>query len=172
MTDRQKLVVLLVLVGVFIAVNLRDSIAPAATSVSARPQARGKASARIPDADLNLAALDPAAQVNPEAARRNIFQYGQAAQPAGPRIKAPTPVVEETPPPPPPPKPPVRVFGFAQGSAGGARRVFLTNGEETFIAREGDVFMQRYRLARVGANNVEIEEIGGPNRWVVPLEQP
>jgi len=170
-SGRNKLLVLLGLVAVFVAVNLRDSSSPAATSVSGRPapQAGGKPSSRIPDAELKLGSLETAGLSDPSEAKRNIFQYGQAAQPVGQRPKQ-TPVVDATPPPPPPP-PPVRFFGFAQASAGGARRVFLTSGEETFIVREGEVFMQRYRLVRVGKDNVEIEETGGPNRWVVPLEQ-
>ncbi|MCI0404281.1 MAG: hypothetical protein L0212_12315 [Acidobacteria bacterium] len=171
MSDRNKLIVLLVLVGVFIAVNLRGYFAPAAPAVSGRPQARGKASERIPDADLDLKSLETAGLSDPSEAKRNIFQYGHAAQPVSQR-RAPTPEPVEVVPPPPPPKPPVRFFGFAQGSAGGARRVFLTNGEDTFIAREGEVFMQRYRLLRIGKDTVEIEETSGAHRWVVPLEQP
>lgn len=172
MSDRNKLLVLLGLVAVFVVVNLRDSGSPAATSISGRPQSQagGKPSARIPDADLKLGSLESAGLADPSEAKRNIFQYGQPAQPAGPR-RTPTPTVVEAPPPPPPPPPPARFFGFAQASAGGARRVFLTNGEDTFIVREGEVFMQRYRLVRVGKDNVEIEETGGRNRWVVPLEQ-
>ncbi len=172
MSDRNKLLVLLGLVVVFIAVNLRDSSSPAATSISGRPQpqAGGKPSARIPDADLKLGSLESAGLADPSEAKRNIFQYGQAARSAGPR-RTPTPEPVEVAPPPPPPPSPVRFFGFAQASAGGGRRVFLTNGEETFIVREGGVFLQRYRLVRVGKDNVEIEETGGRNRWVVPLEQ-
>ncbi|MGH9788219.1 MAG: hypothetical protein ACRD4U_05900 [Candidatus Acidiferrales bacterium] len=171
MTDRHKLIVLLVLIVVFIAVNLRDSISPAATSVPGRPQPGGRPSARIPDAEVMSDLPDGSAPSVVAEAKRNIFQYGQAAQSVGQRPK-PTPVVDTTPPPPPPPPPPpVRFFGFAQASAGGARRVFLTSGEETFIVREGEIFMQRYRLARIGQENVEIEETSGKNRWVVPLEQ-
>ncbi len=171
MSDRNKLIVLLVLVGVFIAVNLRGYFAPAAPAFSGRAQTRGKPGDRIPDADLNLKSLETAGLSDPSEAKRNIFQYGQAAQPVAQR-RAPTPEpVEVAPPPPPPPPSPVRFFGFAQGSSGGARRVFLTNGEDSFIVREGEVFMQRYRLVRIGKDNVEIEQTSGAHRWVVPLEQ-
>jgi hypothetical protein len=170
-TDRQKLIVLLVLVGVFLVVNFRGYLAPAASSAPARSTARGSSGSRIPDADLNLAALDSSAQVDPEQATRNIFQYGQVARPVD-RRPNPTPVVDETPPPPPPPPPaPVRFFGFSQRSAGGSPRVFLTSGEETFIVREGETFMKRYRVVRIGQGNIEVEEISGANRWVIPLEQ-
>lgn len=173
MSDRNKLIVLLVLVGVFLAVNFRNSFSPAATTVSGRPTpAGGRPGSRIPDAEILPDQVDPNSPSAVAEAKRNIFQYGQAAQPVarGPRKDDP-PVVAEEPPKPPPPAP-VRFFGFSQGSAGGPRRVFLTNGEETFIIREGDVFMRRYRLVRVGNDNVEIEEMGGVNRWVVPREQP
>ena len=172
MSDRNKLIVLLVLLGVFLAVNFRNSFSPAATSVSGRPTpAGGRPGSRIPDAEILPDQVDSSAPSAVAEAKRNIFQYGQAAQPVGQRPRVAK--VEDTPPPPPPPPPPapVRFFGFSQGSAGGPRRVFLTNGEETFIIREGDVFMRRYRLVRVGNDNVEIEEMGGVNRWVVPREQ-
>jgi len=173
-SDRNKLIVLLVLIVVFVAVNLRNTIAPAATSVVSgrRPQAGAKPGSRIPDAEVVDAAIDASAPSAVAEAKRNIFQYGQLARPVAQRRTLTPEPVEVAPPRPEPPKAPVRFFGFARQSAGGARRVFLTNGEETFIAREGDVFMQRYRVARVGNDNVEIEEISGRNRWVVPLEQP
>ena len=173
MSGRNKLIVLLVLIGLFVAVNLRNSIAPAAKSVvSGRPtQAGAKPGSRIPDAEILPDRLEDSGPSAVAEAKRNIFLYGQPAQPVGPR-PTPVQVVDTTPPPPPPPPPaPVRFFGFSQASAGGARRVFLTNGEETFIIREGDVFMQRYRLVRIGNENVEIEEISGAHRWVVPREQ-
>jgi hypothetical protein len=172
MTDRQKLIVLLVLVGVFLVVNFRGYLAPAASSTPARPNLRGSTGSRIPDADLNLAALDSVAQVDPEQATRNIFQYGQLARPPVQRPKQPEPDQEVKYVPPPPPPAPVRFFGFSRSSAGGAPRVFLTSGEQTFIVREGETFMQRYRLVRVGKGNVEVEETSGSNRWVIPLEQP
>lgn len=172
MSDRNKVIVLLVLLGVFFAVNFRHYFFPSTGGAVVRTQqALGKPGARIPDAEV-VDPIDPSAPSVVVEAKRNIFQYGQPAQPVNPRPKPVEVVDTSPPPPPPPPKAPVRFFGFAQGSAGGARRVFLTNGEDTFIVREGDVFMQRYRLLRVTATNIEIEQVGGEHRWTVPIEQP
>lgn len=174
MREGKKLLLLVGLVALFVVINLRQSSAPAAGVLvgTARPAAtRGKASA-IPDAELHLDRLEAATRPVTLEATRNIFEYGQRERTAGQRRPVTATTQETPPPPPPPPKPPVRFYGFAKGSAGGERSVFLTDGESVFIAREGDVFLRRFRLTKVGRDNIEIEEIGGPNRWVVPIEQP
>jgi len=74
--------------------------------------------------------------------------------------------------PPPTPPAPLRFYGFAERSQGGRRQVFLTDGEEVYLAAEGDVVLHRYRVLRVGNQSIELEEVSGKQRWVVPLEQP
>jgi len=32
--------------------------------------------------------------------------------------------------------------------------------------------LRRYRVLRVGSQSIELEELSGKQRWVVPLEQP
>jgi hypothetical protein len=66
----------------------------------------------------------------------------------------------------------VRFYGFAENRGSNARRVFLTDGEEIFVVVEGDVFLRRYRLARIGNQNVEVQDLSSEHRWVIPLEQP
>ena len=173
MKDRNKLLILAALVVVFLAVNVGHfggSTPSAPTSNPAAPARPGKPETRIPDADLRLQWLEPSTRAATGEVGRNIFEYGQRPAPPGPVAK----VREDDtpPPPPPPPKPPVRFYGFAEGSASGSRRVFLTDGEGVFVAKQGDVILRRYRLTRVGNDSIDIEEISGANRWTVKMEQP
>lgn len=142
---------------------------------SGSPGTPGKTTAAltpaIPDAVLRLDRLRPPAEKPGADLKRNIFEYGgrvRAAQ-AAPAALAPS---QPPPPAPKPPAAPVRFYGFAQPARGGARRVFLTDGDEIYTVAEGETIARRFRLVRVGAENVEIEDLTGSHRWVVPLEQP
>ncbi len=177
MKDRYKFLILAALVVVFLAVNFRNlfggSSPSAPASATASPARTGRPETRIPDADLRLQSLEPSERPTDGAAGRNIFEYGHRPAPEGAGGGRPKPVeVAQEEPPPPPPKPPVRFYGFAEGSASGARRVFLTDGEAVFVARQGDVILRRYRLTRIGNDSIDIEEISGANRWTVKMEQP
>ena len=174
MKDRNKLLILAALLVVFLAVNFRHfggSTTSAPVSNPATPARPGKVESKIPDADLRLQWLEPSTRAASGEAGRNIFEYGHRPEPEGgvARVK---PVEAEPEPPPPLPKPPVRFYGFAEGSASGSRRVFLTDGEGVFVAKQGDVILRRYRLTRVGNDSIDIEEISGANRWTVKMEQP
>ena len=171
MKNRNKLLLLVALVAVFGAVNLRNVGGSATSSPASNPAASsrpGKPEEKIPDADLRLQGLEASSNDASGDPGRNIFEYGHRPAPEGPVAKV---KEDDTPPPPPPPKPPVRFYGFAEGSASGGRRVFLTDGEAVFVAKQGDVILRKYRLARVGNDSIDIEEISGPNRWTVKMEQ-
>lgn len=142
---------------------------PSRSPSGSTPAAVGKKDARIPDLELRLDLLRrPIRRVQ---VGRNIFEYQVRAAPPSPPVVAPPPpapgpVAASAPP------APLRFYGFAEGGSGGPRRVFLTDGEEIFIASEGDTLLRRYRVVRVGATSLELEDVVGGRRWVVPLEQP
>lgn len=75
-------------------------------------------------------------------------------------------------PPPIPPPPPItlKFFGFAN-KPGEAKRVFLSQGEDVWIAGEGDVVNRRYRVLRISPNAVEMEDVLNNNRQSIPLTQ-
>lgn len=172
MTDRNKIILLLALVVVLVGINLvprpSQESAPSAASKPAVTRAAAQpALPAIPDASLDVARLQFTPRERAAAVRRNIFEYGvQTPPPAQPSAALASP-----PPAPPPPPAPVRFFGFAENPRGGKRQVFLTDGEEIFVAAEGDIISQRYRLLRVASESVEVEELQGKRRWIVPLEQ-
>jgi hypothetical protein len=57
-------------------------------------------------------------------------------------------------PPPIPPPPPINLkfFGFAN-RPGETKKVFLSQGEDIFIAGEGDIVDRRYRVLHISANS-------------------
>lgn len=75
-------------------------------------------------------------------------------------------------PPPPPPPPPItlKFFGFAN-KAGEPKKIFLSQGEDVFIAAEGDIVNRHYKVVRISPMSVEIEDVLNNNRQSIPLTQ-
>ncbi len=75
-------------------------------------------------------------------------------------------------PPAPPPPPPINLkyYGFAS-KPGEAKRIFLSQGEDVFIAGEGDIVDRRYKVVRISPNAVEILDVLSNNRQSIPLTQ-
>ncbi len=175
MSNRGQLALLVGLVAVLVGVNVFRPASPtprtaaAGRTVPART-AGGSAPPEIPDAELQMERLKPGNGVGADEIKRNVFEY--AALPVKPKPKVETQVVQPPPPPPPPPKPPFRFYGFAQGSQGGSRRILLTDGENIFVAVQGEVIGGRYRVVKVEDKSIEVEEVQGGQRWVISLENP
>lgn len=142
--------------------------AAAAKKVAAKGQA--KAGNESLDPRLQLKLLEASEAVKYEGKGRNIFlaQAEAIPQPKAQVAVRPQPVM-----PPPPPQPPpidLRFFGFAS-RPGEPKRVFLKQGEDTFIAGEGDIVDRRYRIIRIGPTFVEVEDVLNNNRQSIPLTQ-
>ena len=75
-------------------------------------------------------------------------------------------------PPPIPPPPPINLkfFGFAN-RPGETKKVFLSQGEDIFIAGEGDIVDRRYRVLHISATAVDVEDVVNNNRQSLPLTQ-
>jgi hypothetical protein len=81
-----------------------------------------------------------------------------------PADKQPKPVY--TPPPPPPIN--LKFYGFAN-SKDGSKRIFLSQGEDIFVAKEGQVVDRRYRIVKINPNSVDVEDVLTNNRQTLPL---
>ena len=75
-------------------------------------------------------------------------------------------------PPQPPPPPPINLkfFGFAS-KAGEPKRIFLSQGEDVFIAEEGQIIDRHYKIVKISPTSVEIEDVLNNNRQSIPLTQ-
>jgi hypothetical protein len=81
-------------------------------------------------------------------------------------------LAEQQGPPQPPPPPPINLkfYGYAS-KAGEPKRIFLSQGEDVFIATEGQVIDRRYKVLRISPVSVEIEDMLYNNRQSIPLTQ-
>ena len=105
-------------------------------------------------------------------AGRNIFRVFVEIPPVVKSPVADKNKVADTGPPPPPPPPPINLkfYGFATPT-GESKRIFLAQGEDVFIAKEGDIVDRRYKVVRISQNAVEILDVLSNNRQSIPLTQ-
>lgn len=127
--------------------------------------------ARSMDPSLRLDLLKASEDTKYEGTGRNIFRV--FVEP--PHIVK-NPVLDQPPvaqgPALPPPPPPINLtfYGFATPT-GGTKRIFLAQGEDVFIAKEGDIVDRRYKVVRISQNAVEILDVLSNNRQSIPLTQ-
>ena len=78
-------------------------------------------------------------------------------------------------PPPPPPELPLTVpaqfYGYAS-SKSGRRVAFFTNGDDVLVVPEGDTFLNRFRVTKIGVDSVDVDEISSGKHAHLPMLQP
>jgi len=145
----------------------RSSGAPLAKKVRA-PQSL--------DPTLHLAQLASAEQIKYEGSGRNIFisqpdpviptplSTGTAGGTNDTKTYTPPPVAAAAP-------IPLKFFGFAS-KPGEPKKIFLSKGEDVFIAGEGEIVDRRYKVVRISPTSVEIQDVvgSGPPQSI-PLTQ-
>lgn len=159
-----------------------NSVSPAATPVvpsrtAVRRTATGKPVKSTPapslDPTLRLDLLKESEDPKYTGSGRNIFNAASEPIPQ-PKASAVTdkPKQAQYTPPTPPPPPPITLqfYGFAN-KPGEPKRVFLKQGDDSFIAGEGDIVDRRYRVLHIGTSSVEIEDVINNNRQSIPLTQ-
>jgi hypothetical protein len=126
------------------------------------------------DPTLELDVLQRSEQAKYEGSGRNIFVNGPApipvpkrngttdqqqmiAQQRAAQVYVPPPIT-------------LKFFGFAN-RPGEPKRVFLVQGDDVFIAGEGDIVNRRYRVLRISTASVDIEDVLTNNRQSIPLTQ-
>jgi hypothetical protein len=159
-----------------------DSSAQAAAPVAPRVRAtRGgkpgkKARVESLDPTLRLDLLATSEQTQYEGNGRNIF----VSQPDPVKIPASvtsgatdqvTPPPYITPQPPQAPPIPLKFFGFAS-KPGEPKKIFLEQGEDVWVAGEGEIVNRRYKVLRISPNFVEMQDVlnSGPPQNI-PLTQ-
>ena len=91
----------------------------------------------------------------------------QAQKPAAPPPAPPKPVDTK----PRAPKITWKYYGYATESGAADKRAFLLDGEEIFVATEGDIFKKRYRIVKIGVNSIVVEDLEFRDEQTLPLEQ-
>ena len=185
------LAVALVALAVWSGVHYFSSSSPtvrasSATTASSTPQAARRVKNVVPrsqqkkNAQVAAPSLDPrlrldllrsSEQIAYAGTGRNIFQDQpeRIATPVRKVIEQPQPPPTIIPPPPPPPIN-LRFFGFAN-RPGEAKQIFLAEGDDVFIAKQGDIVDRRYKVIQIQQNSVIIEDVLNNNRQTIPLVQ-
>jgi len=129
------------------------------------------------DPTLHLKQLAATEQIKYEGSGRNIFVAQAEAIPTpvasgatdhkngGPDDTYHLPAVAA------PPPIPLKFFGFAS-HPGEPKKIFLSKGDDVFIAGEGEIVDRRYKVLRITATSVEIQDVvaSGPPQ-TIPLTQ-
>ena len=158
------------------------AVSPSAASNAAKPPVRRSASGKVipvieprldPTLDLDL--LGRSEEIKYAGNGRNIFVAGSVAQiekPKGPGVtdQAAAGGFHQPPPIPAPPPINLKFFGFANQS-GENKKVFLSQGEDIFIAAEGDIVDRRYRVLHISPTAVDVEDVLNNHRQSLPLTQ-
>jgi hypothetical protein len=160
---------------------LRDS--GAAPTVLGRPKAEKPLPAV---ARIDLSRLDAPRGEN-EAGRRDLFAFGQSPRDREDEAPPPT-VIVATPPPGPaggpaggsgaesspatPSLPPLNLkyIGSVENKAGVKVAVLLTDRREVLTGQAGQVVANRYRIARIGLESVDLEDVGSGQSRRIPLK--
>jgi hypothetical protein len=127
------------------------------------------------DPTLHLQQLAATEQIQYEGSGRNIF-----VAEADPQIPLPAnngttdhkvDVVWQPPPVAAAPPIPLKFFGFAS-HPGEPKRIFLSKGDDVFIAGEGEIVDRRYKVLRISPNSVEMQDVVGSGApQTIPLTQ-
>ena len=167
------------------------SSAPASNAQAAAPTAAPRVQKRLatkPGKKAKPQNLDPTLRLDLLAASekteyqgngRNIFVSSAEdvvipkpiARPNSDGNAGPAPSIYQTPAPPQAPPIPLKFYGFAS-SPGEPKRIFLKLGEDVFVAGEGEIVDRRYKVIRISATSVEIQDVvsSGPPQSI-PLTQ-
>ncbi len=142
------------------------------------------------DPTLRLDLLKKVQAVESQGGSRSLFQFSTAPPPEPekgtmiattiiPKSKRfgpdPLPKPTPTPAPPPPPPPPaiaLKFFGFAAPKPDGTKRAFFLDGDDIFVASEGELVKKRYRLVTIGVNSVIMEDTQFKNNRQTLVLQP
>jgi hypothetical protein len=140
------------------------------------------------DPTLRTDLLAKVQAVKLEGGQRNLFQFG-AIQPVetakligpepkiplpGTHLMGPMPMPEAPPKPPPPviteaPPPPIpyKYYGLSTTHIDGKRTAFFLDGEDIILATEGMVVKKRYKVVRIAATNVVMEDVDSKKQQTV-----
>jgi hypothetical protein len=184
---KQRLAIVLVIVAILSVAWAIMSSRPGESGTAAAPASAGKArgAQKVESLDprLRIDLLANSENVKYEGKATNIFRAGDEPV-IIPKVKV-SPIIQPRQidaqgrpyiPPPPPPPITLKFFGVTN-SKGEKPKVFLSQGDDVWIAREGDVVNRHYKIVRILSNpagtqwTVEVEDLLNSNRQSIRLTE-
>jgi hypothetical protein len=150
-----------------------------ATVVAAAPEraktAKTTQASESLDPRLRLELLANSEDVKYEGTGTNIFRAGAETINIPKPIRSPLVDNHSNPSKPgytPPPPPPITLKFFGMSNSRGEKpKVFLSQGDDVWIAHEGDVVDRHYKIVRISPTSVEVEDLLNNNRQSIQLTQ-
>jgi hypothetical protein len=116
---------------------------------------------------------------------RNVFQFAPAPPKEPVKLAGVEPTVPvhvfygpRPPAPPPPPAlpappPPItlKFYGFSTSADNGKKTAYLLDGDEIYLASEGQTVKRRYKIIRIAASSILIEDLDAKHQQSVPLTE-
>ncbi len=130
----------------------------------------------VDEPQLRIDLIEKLKQDEYEGAHRNIFSFGPPPPP--PMTQAQRERLEhkiygpQVPQPPPPVNVGATLFGFASMPQSGRRVAFFLDGDDVLVVSEGAVFLNRFRLDKIGNDSADVEEISSQRHVTVQMTAP
>lgn len=130
----------------------------------------------VEEPQLRLDLLEKIKKLEYSGSHRNIFTFGPPPPPA----KTERQIEHEryakygpaVPPPPPPVTVPAQLFGYASMPDSGKRVAFFLDGDDVLVVEEGSVFLNRFRLDKIGNDSADVEEVSSGRHATVQMVPP
>jgi len=173
MKQATKLIFLAVLILVAAAVFYWDMSIPAFRGHQSVFTAKTYSPLPVENPELQRWKLEASRRTEYQSSGRDLFSETLPPPPAPKYVPKPVDPTPQPAPEPPPPTLPanMKYFGYGTVPNGTSKRGFLTDGEEVWIVGEGDTLLGKFRILRIGSNNLEFEELGSGRRNSTPLDE-
>jgi len=170
----------------------RTSPAPAARGGSRefRPSLKPRRAEDRPDPmtidpTLRLDLLAKLQQVEGDSVKRSLFDFSKPPPPKVPEPKIIPKTAEElkkiqaeadakaakkdSKPPPPPIN--LKFYGYISPASSQTKRAFFLDGEDIFVAEEGELIRKRYKVVKIGVNSAVLEDTEHDHQQTLRLEE-